>query len=164
MSYFIPCEIDGVCASLEHTWLKNRLLAQLRANRELWIRSNDGLPSALAALPNQLAKVRMLIRDLYEGFSPSQLVERVPLSPLLAEVRTLIKNAVHSAYLELGLMQPLVEELTSATDHFEVVAAKIAACWQDGPEMRSQVIDDLELAAIRLRTAFLALPREVVLP
>ena len=56
------------------------------------------------------------------------------------------------------------EELTSATDHFEVVAAKIAACWQDGPEMRSQVIDDLELAAIRLRTAFLALPREVVLP
>lgn len=165
LSCFIPCDIDNLCASLEHTWLKNRLLYQIESNRELWAASEeDELPRILGNIPKQIQRARELIAGIYDGYSPAQLVDTVPLSVLPTEIKTVIKDAVHNSFLHLGLIQPLVIELESALNLFESVVWKMDSEWKDGPHARTRVIDELKTAAVRLRKALLALPREVILP
>lgn len=164
-SCFIPCEIDNLCASLEHTWLKNRLLNQVAANREVWAESEDEeLPRILKAIPSEVQRARRLLTDIYEGYSPAQLVEMVPLSALPTEIKSIIKNAAHASFLALCLIQPLAEELETALDQFELAAQRLVAEWKSGRDARLRVLDELKSAAVRLRKALLALPREVVLP
>lgn len=162
---FIPSEIDGRRAVLGHTWLDNQLLLHLKRQQESWARSTDGaLPLPLASIPQQLEKVRKLIDDAINGFSPAQLVDRGPLSALDLDARTSIKNAVHIAYLALGVIQPLIEELTGAANQLDEVTTRTRANWQEGPEMRLHLMNELEAAAVRLRYALKELPREVVFP
>lgn len=164
-SCFIPCETDNLCASLEHTWLKNRLLNQVEANREDWAASEEEeLPRVLKTIPSQVQRAKDLLTDIYEGYSPAQLVEKVPLSAFPTEIKSIIKKAAHAYFLELGLMQPLAEELETALDQFESATKRLVAEWKNGRDARLRVIDELKSAAVRLRKALLALPREVVLP
>lgn len=160
-------EIDARRASLKHTWLERRLLGQLRTERGTWLKErSQRLPNVLAGLSGRIQEIRSLLADIVEGYSPRQLIDHGPLGILPDEVRQAIKAAVHQAYLELGIMQPLVAELEGALNQFERIAEKVIGAWEDGAlvKKRAQILDELEVATERLRQALDAFPRGVVLP
>ncbi|MCU1267549.1 MAG: hypothetical protein JWM21_3867 [Acidobacteria bacterium] len=162
---FIPSKIDGRRAVLGHTWLDNHLLLHIQTMRDMWANSEDNrLPTVLASIHEQLEKVRKLTDDATEGLSPAQLVDIGPLSSLNEEFRNLIKKAVHHAFLELGIVPPLVQEIRAAADDVDKIANQIRQDWQCGVETRSRLLDTLEAAGIRLRNSLRELPREVVFP
>jgi hypothetical protein len=89
-----------VQAVLEHTWLKRRLLAQVRENSTLWATDLDlPLPGVLRGLEGRLIVARKFIDALTDLYGPAQLVDEGPLRNLPSGVRHLIRSAVHRAYL-----------------------------------------------------------------
>lgn len=163
-SFFIPSKVMDLCEPIQHTWLKNRFLAQLEDNREAWINVEGELPSVLQAIPIKVQRMRELLADIDQELGPAHLVELLPISALPASVKTIITESVHRAFLELGITQHLIEGLSESVNRFEDAYHEAKRVWGDSPGARAQVIDDLKAAATRLRESFLALPSEVVLP
>jgi hypothetical protein len=160
-------DLDELRATLEHTWLKRRLLFLLRTEREEWLKAvtTDPLPEVLDGIPAQIQQSRHLLASLLEGYSPAQLIDQGILSALPKEARRLIRDAVHRAYLNSNVMQPLLARLGAALNDLESTAAQIASVWGAGigDEKLIGVLMNLESAAEQLRMALLELP-EVVLP
>jgi hypothetical protein len=161
-------DLDELRATLEHTWLKRRLLYRLRTERNEWLRAvaTDPLPDILAGIPPQIEETRKLLASIIEGYSPAQLIDQGLLAALPKKARGLIRDAVHKAYLDSEVMQPLVCRLEAALSDFESNAENIACAWFSGvgDEKLTDVLMNLESSAERLRRALLELPREVVLP
>lgn len=164
MSAFIPSRIANPCATMAHTWLKRRLIFQLEENREVWLNDFDNLPRVLMAIPTKVQEMRLLIAQATEALSPADLIERTPISDLPNETKVIIRNAVHGAYLQLDITQPLITKLQTALDAFDAVSDKIGRCWTKSPNIRRTLLEELGTAANRLREAFLELPSEIVLP
>jgi hypothetical protein len=163
--YFIQSEIEGRRAILSHTWLDNQLLLYLSTiRRALEPLSDHALPVVIVDIPHRLEKLRELIDDATSGLSPAQLVDIGPLASMGTETRILIKNAVHGAYLDLNIVQPLVEELKTAADELDCLAQTIIQGWQQNVENRCQLLENLEEVAVKLRDLLKSLPREVVFP
>src|SRR5687767_9165557 len=118
---------------LEHTWLKRRLLAQLRTERSFWLRRADGtpLPNVLAGIPARVEETRLLHARLIEGYSPAQLIEQSPLAALPTKVKKTIQSAVHQAYVDSGIIQPLAAQLDEALNDFELVASEVCRVWME---------------------------------
>lgn len=167
MVVLINPDLDDLRATLEHTWLKRRLLTRVRAERAEWLKAvgTGSLPKVLAGIPARIKETRKLLACLIEGYSPAQLVDLCPLAALPHETKKIIKGAVHKAYLDSGVIQPLAAQLRGALDEFEAEAAEIGPAWTGaaGAKKIDSVLDGLETAAERLRQALLDLPREVVL-
>ena len=81
-------------------------------------------------------------------------------------IKKIIQDAIHRAYLDLRIIQPLASELEAAIKQLEKVVEKVVTAWANAAarEMRARVLEELEVAAERLRRALEALPRGVVLP
>jgi hypothetical protein len=166
---FSNTEIDELRATLEHTWLKRRLLYRLQMERTEWFTAaslSEPLPEVLSGIPYQIQEARKLLGSLLEVYSPARLIDKGPLAALPEKERCLIRDAVHKAYLEARVMQPFVERLAVALEEFESKAAEIPCAWVSGIDegILSNVLIDLESAAKQLRTALLELPQEVILP
>jgi hypothetical protein len=161
-------DLDELRATLEHTWLKRRLLYRLRTERDEWLKAvaTEPLPDILAGIPDQIQETRKLLAGVIEGYSPARLIDLGLLAALPDKARSLIRNALHKAYLSSGVMQPLVCRLEEAVSDFESKAEEIPGAWFTGvdDEKLTRVLTSLEYSAERLRKALIELPHEVVLP
>lgn len=161
-------DLDQLRATLEHTWLKRRLLFLLRTERDEWLKAvaTEPLPEVLEGIPAQIQQSRHLLSSLLEGYSPAQLIDQGVLAALPREARGLIRDAVHRAYLNSNVMQPLVARFGTALNDVESQAAQVPSAWATGVgnEKLTGVLMNLEYAAEQLRRALLDLPQEVVLP
>jgi hypothetical protein len=168
LAVLIDSDLDDLRATLEHTWLKRRLLSYLRTERDTWLKAAgaEPLPKVLDGIPARIKEARQLQAKLIECYSPAQLVERGPLAVLPDGAKKLIKDAVHKAYLDSGIIQSPAKQFGEALDNFESKTAEIARAWARGKGAKriECALDDLESAAQRLRSALLDLPQEVVLP
>ena len=161
----IPCDIN--VRALSHTWLGKRLLKGLQLNRDRWLDAGgDSLPRVLAVLPARTQEARLLASQLIDGYSPLHLVERGPLTILPGQVKAMIKEAIHHAYLDLGIMQPLTVEVTDAAADLGTVTSELSLAWCDpsSARRRAEILDALRVVAERLKRALDALPYGVVLP
>jgi hypothetical protein len=161
-------DLDELRATLEHTWLKRRLLYRLRTERDEWLKAvaTEPLPDILAGIPAQIEETRKLLTSVIEGYSPARLIDHGLLAALPEKARDLIRDAVHKAYLNSEAMQPIVCRLEAALSDFESNAEEIPCAWFSGvgDEKLTRVLMNLEYSAERLRKALLELPQEVVLP
>ncbi len=161
-------DLDELRATLEHTWLKRRLLFRLRTERVEWLKAaaTEPLPDILAGIPAQIQETRELLANVMEGYSPARLIDPGVLGALPEKERGLIRSAVHQAYLESGVMHSLVGRLEVALNDFESKAAEIPLAWGKGVSdvKLTDILMNLEYAAERLRSVLLELPQEVVLP
>ena len=162
----VPSKVDP--GPLKHTWLERRLLPLLKRERSAWLEAAPGrpLPSPLEGITGRIKEARELLAALVDGYSPAQLVDREPLRVLPDDIKKIIQDAIHRAYLDLRIIQPLASELEAAIKQLEKVVEKVVTAWANAAarEMRARVLEELEVAAERLRRALEALPRGVVLP
>lgn len=150
---------------LRHTWLERRLIYELRVDRDKWLRAaaGDPLPGVLAGIPVQLKRVSTLLDRMIEDFSPAQLVDRGPLGGLSQEVRQLLREALHNAYLASGEVLLLQQNLRESLARFSAVAGRIETVWRSGDRAaKNALFDELGAQASQLRDA-LALPQGVIL-
>jgi hypothetical protein len=162
----LPCGNGDERGSLRHTWLERRLIYELKVDRDKWLRASaaDPLPRVLAGIPFQLERLGALMNRMVEDFSPAQLVERGPLGGLPQEVRQLLQEALHNAYLASGEVVLLQQSLRAAIKGFTTVAARIEIVWRSGDrDAKNSLFEELTTEASRLRDA-LALPQGVILP
>jgi hypothetical protein len=156
--------LHDIQSVLEHTWLKRRLLAQLRESGDAWAHDLDlPVPRVLQGIEGRLCEARRFIGALIDLYGPAQLVDHGPLRSLPPEVRQLIKDAVENAYLRLDFIQPLSREAEAALSSFEEVFNRLPLAW-NSLQCRASVLRDLALAGERLRAALAALPEGVVIP
>ena len=113
---FTSNEFEQRRTGLKHTWLENRLLWQIRQQRDEWLEiPPDGEPpSVIVGAVARCAEVRKLIHALVDAYSPAQLVDAGPLRALPDDTRRSISVAVHRIYLDLGFVQPIVPEIEEA--------------------------------------------------
>jgi len=159
---FIPSRAADLYAPFEHTWLKGRLLAQLQENGDRWVVSED-LPIVIKALPTRIQHFRLLLVKISEALSPTDLIERLPISSLPIEAKTKIREAVDSAFLELQIAQPPIAGIEEKLNRLDFVSKQIGTSWSDRTS-REASLDKLRAAAQELRDAFLALPSEIIFP
>src|ERR1017187_8267700 len=108
---------------LEHTWLKRRLLAQLRENHKLWaIEADAPIPVVLQGMSPRLAEARKFISNLTIAYCPSQLVRDGPLSELPAYAGTIVEDVLQRAFLDLNVIQPLRQEAEVLLEEVERIA------------------------------------------
>jgi hypothetical protein len=165
---YIPSENIVLCARLEHDWLKNYLQRQINAERKEWLGRKSGapLPRVIAGIPPKVEEVTRLLKAAVVSSSPSQLIDKTPLADFPSEIREVICEAAHQAYLDLGIIQPLISELELSSAAFEKAAAQFVVAWQSeaGRSRLAATLNGLEESAIRLRKSLLSLPREILLP
>jgi hypothetical protein len=160
----VPMRSLDLRTVLEHTWLKRRLLAQLRENHENWASSTDTpMPAVLQGMVPRLAEARTFITGLTAAYCPAQLVQQGPLSEMPARAQSLIEEALRKAFLDLNLIEPLREEAEASLAAVELIAAQFKSAWTDRPQ-RAELLRQLAPAAERLRAALAALPEGVVIP
>lgn len=165
---YIPSENIDLCERLEHDWLKNYLQRQINAEREEWLHRKSGapLPIVIAGMPLKIEDVKMVLQTTIISASPSQLIDKTPLTDFPLEIREVICEAVHQAYLNLRIIQPLISELESSLAIFEKAATQFIVAWQSeaGRSRLASTLNGLEESAVRLRKSLLSLPRETLLP
>lgn len=162
----LPCRKADERGTLRHTWLDRRLMYGLKVDRDKWLRASAGdpLPRVLAGIPFQLEKLGALLNLMVEDFSPAQLVDSGPLGGLPQELRQLLREALHKAYLASGEIVLLQQTLRDAIEGFTAAAARIETAWRSGDRNEKDFLfDELSAQACRLRDA-LALPQGVILP
>ena len=152
-----------VRAILEHTWLKRRLLAQVRDNNASWTASDLPLPGVLVGVDGRLVIARRFVSTLIDLYGPAQLVDDGPLASLPLGVTNLIKEAIHRAFLQTDVIQPLDREANLALEEFEAVASTISTTWSN-PQARPELLRSLSITGERLRSALAALPEGIVIP
>jgi hypothetical protein len=162
----LPCTDGDERGSLRHTWLEGRLIYELRVDRDKWLRASasEPLPRVLAGIPAQMERVSTLLEGMIQDFGPAQLVDRGPLGGLSPEVRQLLREALHNAYLASGEVFLLRQNLREAIAGFSEVAGRIETVWRSGDrQAKNDLFDELSAQSCRLRDA-LALPQGVILP
>jgi len=153
-----------VRAILEHTWLKRRLLAQVRDNSASWATASDlPVPGVLVGVDGRLVIARRFVSTLVDLYGPAQLVDDGPLSSLPSSVTNLIKSAIHRAFLQSDVIRPLEKEASLALEEFEAVASTISTTWPN-PQARPELLRSLSITGERLRAALAALPEGIVIP
>ena len=159
----IPCSGTERCATLEHDWLKHQLLNALRGQKSDWVQlpASAAVPDVLVYAEEWIGEAENFATDAISAFSPSHLVDSGPLSPLPAEARELIKEAVHEAYLDCNVIQPLAQEVRDAVSQAGAALRALLTGWRDA---RGEKIDALEDAALCLQVALRAMPKGVILP
>lgn len=163
----IPVAAEGLRSTLKHTWLERRLLPRLQLERKEWLAKKDQgrLPEVLAGLPGRIAVAWELNAEVIQGYSPAQLVDQGVLSALPDDLRQILREAVHQAYLAAGIIQEPAAALEAALKKFEAVASQVPVAWrQSDKKYLADVLDKLEKTAQCLKGALEALPRGVVLP
>jgi hypothetical protein len=146
------CEAASVCSTLRHDWLEHQIIRPLRAEKAMWMGA-EGVPSLpvfFRGLAEWISEAKTFADEAVEGFSPSRLVDPGLLGQLSEEVRSLVKDGVHQAYLDRRVMQPLVEELRKAIASFEVAADELAKAWSGDPGERGRAIEQFEPSAVCL--------------
>ena len=162
----MPCTDGDERGPLRHTWLERRLIYELRVDRDKWLSAlpGDPLPRVLSGIAFHIERLHTLLDRMIEDFSPAQLVDRGPLGGLSPEVRQLLREALHSAYLASGDVLLLQQRLREAIAGFSAVAGTIETVWRSGDrDAKDALFDALSEQASRLRDA-LALPQGVILP
>jgi hypothetical protein len=167
----VPREVDDtgvwrLCASLEHTWLKRRLLPQLTREKAFWLAADQcAVPSALLGLPARLAETEVFLESALEGYSPAQLVRSGPLSNLPHDFRTAMMAAIHQQYLNAQIIQPLIASAEQHIADMRVAADALLLTWEGGTVVRrSELWDTLSKKAEALRSVLASFPTEIVLP
>lgn len=153
---------------LKHSWLENELLNKT-AGTIIELRRQAGW-SALRRFPSKAEQAFALAGDVEPGFSPARLVDEcAPLASISEEQRSIIRKAVHAAYLECF-------DVHAAARQLEVSAAdtrKALFCFLDEWDKPDEAVSEAELTsrwnavlrvAERLRAALDALPKGIVLP
>lgn len=150
---------------LEHTWLKRRLLAQLRENHKLWATqaADASIPGVLQGIAPRLVEARKFISSLTTAYCPSQLVRDGPLSELPADAGKIVADVLQRAFLDLNIIQPLRDEAEVSLEGVERIAETIPKVWNT-PRRREEMLEALAQAAERLRAVLAALPDGVIVP
>lgn len=128
-------------------------------------RGVEGLFSDLGGL---ISKARILLRDLVGAFSPVQLIDLGPLGQYLPEdALSIIRDALHHAYLEQTRMLELKVEIECRTNQLEISFHKFILLWRrrssTSPDIEDSILEMIGNARA-LFTALCDLPEGVVLP
>ncbi len=162
----IPCDAARLCSVLKHDWLEHQVIRPLRSERDMWL-TLDGdspLPSMVSNFHEWVSETKRFSEAALEGFSPKQLVNQSPLSQLSEDLRELISDRVHQAYLDSGVVQPLVKELDEAIELANEASKLLGQAWGSrDPEERLRAIDGFDVAVTRMRDTLRKFPRGVVL-
>ena len=162
------CESGDVRATLSHDWLKKQLLRGIAILRETKpaCSANGPTPPVIVNAADWLEEATRVADNIIEDYSPARLIEGGPLSSLPDDLQRVIKEAVHKAYLDLGFIQALADEVTSAIAELRNARECLVKTWEPATDatMRYSTLDRLEEAAIRLKRSFDALPDGVILP
>lgn len=160
---------------LRHSWLENQIILRRTNFISLLYLNNSNERHAFeeriksgGEFDSNLHEARVLQQAMVDGFSPARLVDSGPLIRLPEDVRSLMKDVLHKAYLAetqidkvAASMEPAIEELAQSIKHFSGV-------WFQGASVDSQEIET-SFRAIQDRAKVLheilgSVPRGIVLP
>lgn len=129
----------------------------------------DAIEGLFSTLDECVVNLNSVIDNLVDSFSPIHLVNSGPLRDGLNDATlTIIRNALHHAYLEQTKIEEVEEKIKHCADVFEVDLGKFDSMWRQQPPCDSDFIE----VSIRktmgsgkdLYDALCLLPKEVVLP
>lgn len=153
---------------LKHSWLENEVLNKT-PERVVTYRRGEGWPD-LQRFPDDAEQALALADGVEFGFSPARLVDEcMPLAALPEDQRTIIRQAVHAAYLKCFDARGASEGLRDAATRMKAALSALLDEWNKS----SEAISDSELQtrwvvvlneAEHLRSALNALPKGIVLP
>jgi len=129
----------------------------------------DAIERLFSTLSECVVSLRSVIDNLVDSFSPIHLVNSGPLGEGLNEATlTIIRNALHHAYLEQTKIGEVKEKIKHRADVFEVDLEKLNRVWRQQPPCGSDLIE-ISISKIMgsgtdLYDALCLLPKEVVLP
>jgi len=153
---------------LKHSWLENQVLNKTPAI-VVALRHEVGWPE-LRRFPSDVEQAITLADEVEFGFSPASLVDKcAPLAGLPEDLRNIIREAVHAAYLRCFDVHTAAQCLLNAADRMMVALSSLLAEWDKpddalsdaGLQSRWRMVLD---AAEPLRDALDALPKGIVLP
>lgn len=156
-------------SQLKHAWLENQL-GNKSEDDIVFFWQGPGWPALEREFPPRVTEAEELIKNLESGFSPAQLVDRLPmLAELADDTKAAIKQAVHEVYLErsgiVELNQPLNQALTPLKDALD----QFLSVWRQpqSPESEQEVRlawQVLSRCGEDFRNLLDRLPRGIVLP
>jgi len=127
--------------------------AKIRANGEFEMR---------------LAETRALVDSRIAGFSPASIVDECPLRDLPRDTRTLIKSAVHAAYLEVTGITSMIEQVRIILAQVEDDLFEFRSVWFAHPPSAKNRIEEafsrFRERALKLHRALDEFPDGVVVP
>lgn len=167
----IPCEANNRRGRIKHAFLENGILNTAAEDRAgAWLTGSDD-ELITRQFPGYISWAEKLAEEMVEGFSPSQLVDKLsPLQNLSHEIRTKIKEAVHAVYLEETEIVALAREFKQEVKDFVPVCNSFIKTWQETERIEGNkpIIREpwrrLQKHAESLYAVVIKLPQGVVLP
>jgi len=129
----------------------------------------DVIEGMFSTLDECIVNLNSVIDDLVGSFSPIHLVNSGPLVEGLNEATlTIIRNALHHAYLEQTKIEEVKEKIEGCADVFKSDLGEFNRMWRQQPPCDSEFIEvsinKTTGSGTDLYDALCRLPKEVVLP
>jgi hypothetical protein len=163
----IPCDANTLRGQLKHSWLENEILyISIETVITLWRQGGADLAARSVVRVQDLS---CLADSLADGFSPAQLVDTLkPFGGLSTEMKSAIKGAVHTAYLESSDILALQAPLKAAAVGMEAALQELSRAWAlaqpQGESAVRAAWEGVREKASALIMELERLPKGVVLP